>query len=122
MIIKYNDLIKKINNVLHNNYPIKVNNLSNLSHFFILSNDWDKFLPFEINIEGKILSSEYKKYQIIKVITNKEYNWNEFILLYVSLLNTKYNPCININRFIYLLHTYNFIDILNIKTIIAKKK
>lgn len=121
MIIKYNDLIKKINNVLHNNYPIQVNNLSDLSHFFILSNDWDKFLPFEINIEGEILSSEYKKYQIIKVITNKEYKWNDFILLYVSLLNKMYNPCININKFIYLLHTYNFIDILNIKTIIAKK-
>lgn len=121
MIIKYNDLIKKINNVLHNNYPIKVNNLSDLSHFFILSNDWNKFLPFEININGEILSNEYKKYQIIKVITNKEYNWNDFILLYVSLLNKMYNPCIDTNKFIYLLHTYNFIDILNIKTIIAKK-
>lgn len=121
MIIKYNDLIKKINNVLHNNYPIKVNNLSDLSHFFILSNDWNKFLPFEINIDGEILSNEYKKYQIIKVITNKKYNWNDFILLYVSLLNKMYNPCIDTNKFIYLLHTYNFIDILNIKTIIAKK-
>lgn len=121
MIIKYNDLIKKINNVLHNNYPIKVNNLSDLSHFFILSNDWNKFLPFEININGEILSNEYKKYQIIKVITNKEYNWNDFILLYISLLNKMYNPCIDTNKFIYLLHTYNFIDILNIKTIIAKK-
>lgn len=125
--INYESLIKKINKVLHINYPIKFNNLKNLdklkdlSHFWLKINYINKFLPFEININGNILSGKYKNYQIIKVITNKEYLWNDFILLYVSIFDNTYNPCINKNKFIDLIHNYNFINILNIKKIIATK-
>jgi hypothetical protein len=125
--INYENLIKKINKVLCMNYPIKFNNLKNLdklknlSHFFLKINHINKFLPFEININGKILSGKYNNYQIIKVITNKEYLWNDFILLYVSIFDNYYNPCVNENNFINLLHNYNFINVLNIKKIIATK-
>lgn len=125
--INYESLIKKINKVLRINYPIKFNNLKNLdklkdlSHFWLKINYINKFLPFEININGNILSGKYKNYQIIKVITNKEYLWNDFILLYVSIFDNTYNPCINKNKFIDLIHNYNFINVLNIKKIIATK-
>jgi hypothetical protein len=71
-------------------------------------------------MKGEILTGKYKNSKIIKVITVKEYTWDEYLLLYTSLLNKIYNPLINQNKFLCLLHTFNRIDILNIKKIFIK--
>jgi hypothetical protein len=119
------NLQNKIVEILNNTYPIKksFDELNNLSHFYIISSDWEKFLFFNIDIKGNILNSKYQDYKIIKVITNKKkiYDWNDYLVLYVSFLNNRYNPCINENNFLYLLHTFNYIDDLNIKKIMIKK-
>jgi hypothetical protein len=119
------NLKNKIVEILNNTYPIKksFNELNNLSHFYIISSDWGKFLFYNIDIKGNILNSEYQDYKIIKVITNKKkiYDWNDYLVLYVSFLNNYNNPCINENNFLYLLHTFNYIDDLNIKKIMIKK-
>jgi hypothetical protein len=118
-----NNLIIRCNKILKKYYPLKIyfDKISSLSHFWILSNNWNNFLPFNININGFILNGKYKDYRIITVITNKTLYWNKYILLYVSLLNQNYNPCINENKFMFLLHTYNYIKDLNIKKVIIKK-
>jgi len=118
-----NNLIIRCNKILKKYYPLKISfdKISSLSHFKILSYDWDKYLPINININGLILNGKYKDYKIIKVITNKKFDWNKYILLYVSLINNDYNPCIDENQFMFLLHTYNYIKGLNIKKLIIKK-
>ena len=119
-----NNLIININKILEKNYPLEIsfNKINNLSHFWILSNDYSKFLTININIDGVILHGQYKNYQIIKVITTEIMNWNKYLLLYVSFLNKSMNPCINETKFIYLLHTYNYINILNIKKLLIKNQ
>ena len=84
-----NNLIIQINKILTNNYPIETtfNNIHNLSHFWIISNDWNKFIPFQININGDILTGQYKNKRIKQVVTNKIHSWNEYLLLYTSILN-----------------------------------
>lgn len=118
-----NNLISKINKLLETKYPIETtfNDIHKLSHFYIESNNWNKFISIHFDINGKILNSDYKNYKIIKVITNKTLNWYKYLCLYLSFLNIRYNPCINENYFLILLHTYNYIDELNIKKIIIKK-
>ena len=114
----YKKLVKKINDILSKYYPIKISfdKINTLSHFNILSYDYERFLTINMNIEGIILNGEYKNYQIVKVITTEILDWDKYILLYVSLLNK--NPCINQTIFMYNLHSYNYIDILNIKKLV----
>jgi hypothetical protein len=120
----YNKLVEKTNHILLKYYPIKISfdKINTLSHFQIISNDYKLFLTINMNIDGVILNGEYKNYQIVKVITTKEFDWEKYILLYVSLLNKSFNPSINQTRFIYYLHSYNYIDILNIKKLVIKNE
>lgn len=117
-----NKIIVTINKILKKNYPLKVSfdEINNLSHFWIESNDWNNFLKININIDGLILTGPYKNYQIVKVITTQIMDWNEYILLYTSFLNKSWNPCVDETKFIYLVHTNNYIDILNIKKLLIK--
>jgi len=116
---KFEIYLKKL---IKKTYPLKISfdKLYTRSHFHIKSNDGSKFLPFKINIDGEILNGKYKNYKIIKVITNQILSWNKYKLLYVSLLNINHNPCINIDNFLFKLHTYNYLDILQIKKIIIE--
>ena len=116
------NLISSINTILKNNYPIKksFDEINNLSHFEIFSNNYNKFLTININIDGLILSGPYKNYQIDKVFTTEIIDWNKYILLYVSFLDKSRNPCINKTNFIYLIHTYNYNNVLNIKKMLIK--
>jgi hypothetical protein len=118
-----NNFIKKINKILKKNYPLDIlfEDIHYLSHFWIRSNDWNRFLPFNINIDGLILNGQYKNYKIIQVVTNKILDWETYKLLYISLLNNSYLPCVDINKFMYLLHTYNYLEFLNIKKMIIQK-
>ena len=118
----YKKLVKKINDILSKYYPIKISfdKINTLSHFNILSYDYERFLTINMNLDGVILNGEYKNYQIVKVITTQIFDWDKYILLYVSLLNK--NPCINQTIFIYNFHSYNYIDILNIKKLVIKNK
>jgi len=120
----YNKLVEKTNNILLKYYPVKISfdKINTLSHFQIISNDYKRFLTINMNIDGVILNGEYKNYQIVKVITTKVLDWKKYILLYVSLLNKSFNPSINQTKFIYYLHSYNYIDILNIKKLVIKNK
>jgi len=128
--MKLETLISFINKLLLKTYPIKTNfnNINELSHFYLLSNYKpglkhliQKFLPFQIDIDGNILNGMYKDFKILNVITTKKMKWKEYLLFYISLLNQVYIPCIDINGFLNLLHSYNFIDELRIKKIIIKK-
>ena len=123
-LMLYNKLVEKTNHILLKYYPIKISfdKINTLSHFQIISNDYKRFLTINMNIDGIILNGEYKNYQIVKVITTKIFNWKKYILLYVSLLNKSFNPSINQTKFIYYLHSYNYIDILNIQKLIIKNK
>lgn len=118
------NVIKKINKSLKNTYPLKIslNKINTLSHFYVNSNNYNKLLSININLQGQILNGEYKNYKIIKVITTKTFTWNKYLYLYTSFLNNSYNPCISLSKFIYLIHTYNYNDLLNIKSLIIKKK
>jgi hypothetical protein len=120
----YKKLVEKINHILLKYYPIKISfdKINTLSHFHILSYDYKRFLPINMNIDGVILNGEYKNYQIVKVITTEIFDWDKYILLYVSLLNPSINPCINEKIFLKRLHSYNYIDILNIKKLLIKNK
>ena len=82
----YNKLVEKTNHILLKYYPIKISfdKINTLSHFQIISNDYKLFLTINMNIDGVILNGEYKNYQIVKVITTKEFDWEKYILLYVS--------------------------------------
>ena len=118
-----NNLIISINKILKENYPLEISfdKINSLSHFWIRSNNYNKFFPFNINIDGLILNGEYKNYKIIQVSTIKTLSWKQYILLYVSLLNIHVNPCVDKDTFTKILHTYNYIDILNIQKIKIKK-
>ncbi len=118
------NVIREIKKNLKKYYPmdIDLNRLYNLSHFDILSQDYNNYLPFQFDINGKILNNEYKNYIILKVITTKTYSFNEYLLFYVFLLNVAYNPYINENKFLILLHTYNYIDELRITKLIITNK
>ena len=120
----YKKLIEKTNHILSKYYPVKISfdKINTLSHFQILSNDYKRFLTINIDIDGVILNGEYKNYQIVKVITTKIFDWKKYILLYVSLLNKSFNPSVNQTKFIYYLHSYNYIDILNIKKLVIKNE
>ena len=120
----YKKLIEKTNHILSKYYPVKISfdKINTLSHFQIVSNDYKRFLTINIDIDGVILNGEYKNYQIVKVITTKIFDWEKYILLYVSLLNKSFNPSINQTKFIYHLHSYNYIDILNIKKLVIKNE
>jgi len=117
-----NKIITSINRTLKENYPLKISfdEINNLSHFFILSNDWNKFLTINININGLILNGPYKKYQIVQVITTEIMDWKKYLLLYTRFVNKSWNPCVDETKFIYLIHTYNYIDILNIRKLLIK--
>ena len=119
-----NQFISNISKILKKYYPldISVDKINSLSHFWITSNDTSKYLSININFDGIILNGQYKNYQIIKVITTEIIDWNKYILLYVFFLNKSFNPCINKTKFMYLIHTYNYISILNIKKLIIKYK
>ena len=113
-----------INKILKKNYPLEISfdKINTLSHFWVLSNYYNKFLTININIDGLILNGQYKNYQIVKVITTETLDWKQYIFLYVSFLNKSMNPCINEIKFIYLIHTYNYNNILNIKKLLIKNK
>lgn len=115
----YKKLVEKVNILLVKYYPIKISfdKINTLSHFRILSNDYKKILQLNIDMNG-----EYKNYKIVKVITTETFDWDKYILLYVSLSNMSNNPCINEAKFIYNLNSYNYIDILNIKKLLIKNK
>jgi len=124
MICDIKKLVEKINDILLKYYPVKISfdKINTLSHFQIISNNYELFLTINIDIDGVILNGEYKNYQIVKVITTKIFDWEKYILLYVSLLNKSFNPSINQTKFIYHLHSYNYIDILNITKLVIKNK
>ena len=106
------------NKILKNNYPIKASfeDVNNLSHFWILFHDFTRFMPYKINIEGKIHNN-----YVAKVITkNNTIKWKDYLILYLSYLNKSYNPGVSENKFLYLLHAYSFIDELNIQKLVLE--
>jgi hypothetical protein len=121
--MKLETLISFINKLLLKTYPIKTNfnNINELSHFEIQNFYLKKFIPFQFDIKGYILNGNYTNWKIIKVETTKIMNWKEYLYMYIYILNQRLNPCIDMNKFLYLLVSYNLIDELNIKKIIIKK-
>lgn len=122
-LTSYSSLIHKINEISRHHYPLPVemDEMIQLSHFKISSNYWEKFLPFQVNVKGRIVTGPYKNHQILHLFTTQLINWNDYINHFTLLLNKSYYPCIDENNFLCLLHTFNFIDELNIKRIVIKK-
>lgn len=123
-MISEDELKREVNNLLFIYYPVKTefNKINNLSHFFINSSNWNKFLQYSFDINGVILNGTYKNYIIKNVITKtNNYLWKDFLFCAVSYLNNMFNPCISENKFLILLYTYNNIDILHIKKLIIEK-
>jgi len=118
-------LQNKIEGILNKHYPIKISfdEITTLSHFYIKAINWKKWTCYNFDIKGRILNSEYQDYKIIKVVTShdKVYSWYDYLTLIVSYLNSSYNPCIDENKFLCILHAANMIDDLNMKTIVIKK-
>jgi hypothetical protein len=125
-MINYNLLKNICNNILQKYYPLNYHfeNIYNLSHFKIISQNWNQYLPFHFNLEGNIIDGEYRNYKIINIITktNEKYTYKKFIELTVSILPNYYNPYIDRNKFLILLYVYNNIHFVNIKNMIIKKK
>jgi len=117
-----NNFINNINKIIKKHYPIPISieNINTLSHFKISSYDYNKVLPFRMNIDGLILTGQYKNYKIIKVITNIILDWKKYLLLYISFLPNMLNPCVGMDSFLYKLHSFNYINFLNIKKLIIK--
>jgi hypothetical protein len=120
-MIKSQDLIDEINTILKKTYPIEkttFKNICELTHFRIIDNYLDLYLPFRFDINGKILNGKYKSYQIIKV---NNYNYDKYLSIYLLFSNFLDNPCIS-PRFLFNLHRKNKIDILCINTLTIKYK
>jgi hypothetical protein len=120
-MINSHELINKINKILKETYPIKnttFKDIYNLSHFDIKNMYEDLYLPFKMNINGKISSGDCKSYQIIKV-NNK--SWNKYLKLYLSFKKFTRYPCVFPN-FLFDLHRKNKIDILCINTVTISYK
>lgn len=120
-MINIKELKIKINEILKENYPIKksFNYIKTLSHFNLYYFNKTKILPINFNIKGTILTNgKYKNLKIVKIITSKEFDFNEFINLHVLLLNNIYNPAINMEIFLNYIHRKCLINELNIKYII----
>lgn len=121
-------LVKEINRVLNNNYPIKLEPILNLNDInklkistFGIKNFTDhKYIPFMFDLTGNILSGEYKNYKIMSVVTNKSMEWDKFIKFYVSCLYDNFNPHINPNYILDRLHRLNLIDSLRIQMFVIK--
>lgn len=121
MSIKSQDLIHEINKIFKKYYPVQkttFRNISDMTHFSIHETYHNLYLPFKFDINGKILNGKYKSSQIIKV---NNYNWDKYLLLYLSFNNFLANPYISLN-FLYNLHRKNKIDILCINTLTVKYK
>ena len=121
-MINYHLLQNICNDILQKYYPMESNfeNIYNLFHFKIISQNWNQYLPFHFNLEGNIIDSQYKNYKIINIITKTDeiYTYKQFIKLTTSILPNYYNPCIDRNKFLILLYVYNNIHFLNIKNMI----
>ena len=89
------NLIINVNKILKKNYPLKISfdKINTLSHFWIKSNNFNKFLNTHMSIDGRILNGQYKNYQIVKVITTEILDWNKYLELYVSFLNKSRTNC-----------------------------
>jgi len=120
-MINSKELINEINKTLKQTYPIENTtfiNIYNLSHFSILNMYQKQYLTFRMDINGKILTGNYKSYQIIKV-NNK--SWDKYLKLYLSFKNILRHPGID-PHFLYNLHMKNKIDILCINTVTVTYK
>lgn len=113
-MIKSNELIDEINNILKIHYPIKKSfiDINQLAHFNIFNIVKDNYyFPFNININGTLINGKYKSNKIIKVLTTKYFTWENYIKLYLSFQNITDNMLYYINR-------ESIIDILHINNII----
>jgi len=123
-------LVKEINRVLSDNYPIKLNSILKLTDinklkisFFGIKKITDhKYIPFMFDLDGNILSGRYTNYKIISVITNKNIEWQNFINSYVLCFSDNFNPYISSNYILYRLHKLNFINSLKIQSFVIKNK
>jgi hypothetical protein len=124
-MINHQDLINEINSKLIKYYPVKITfkNINNLTHYGIYNTTIDKYIPFNFDINGNILSGEYKSSKIIEVQTLNRYSWKKYILLYLSFYSIIENPYIDKkNTVLEELHKKNKIDILCINKLVIKNK
>lgn len=100
--MKNNDLLNCYNKIIKI-YPIKIGieNLTELSHLDIISQDYNLTLDHNIDMLNGIISNK----KIISIITknNETYNFYD----YIKYLNKSINPIINIDKFNFVIHTYN---------------
>lgn len=113
--MKLSLLLQRIQTLLHSKYPGTAKHISLLSHFYLECCDWDRYLPFHVLLSGEIVSgSELKGWTITRV---NNITWLQYIKLYLQTLNLRFNPCVHLERFLIMLHLFNYIDELNFKTV-----
>lgn len=97
-------------------YKIKPNELINLSHLVIISQNFNLKLYPEIDIKKRkvIFTNENRKEKIHSITTKngKIYSLNEYIELYIKYSNKKINPMIQMELFNFSLNTYNYLKSL----------
>jgi hypothetical protein len=66
-----NNLIYKINKLLEK-FKMTFNDIHKLSHFYIESNNWNKFISIHFDINEKILNSDYISKPIHNLVWNSK--------------------------------------------------
>lgn len=125
-LIKKNEIEDLIIKILKKYYPIKkkydktrlFDFVSNLSHFSIDSYNSKRYLPFYIDIKGDILMKGDRE-RIVNVETHDggKKKWDEYLKTFTMFLRKDVSYCINRDDFMRYLHYYNYIDMLNIKSV-----
>lgn len=106
-------LLKKIRNLVKDNYPLKINyktNIPKLSHLHLNPINSKYILNENISVNGYVNNNK------IKFINTKtlKLSWKKYLKLLSSIINT--NPCFE-NELLYYVHRFNLVKDLHIDSL-----
>jgi len=118
------NVLDYVQHVLKNNYPLRVelDELTDLSHLYVLLFNPQKFSAVEFDLAGVILNGPFTGYKIVKVVTTKTLTWHTYLCALTSLLNKCWFPCNDETTFLFFAHFANLVPSLHLKKLILKNK